>query len=99
MCVCCCCCCCCSVGLRYVEKVIAKLLEKTNTSNRTALLKRALQTGLLPLEPLEGASRVNANGVFVQQPAQARGGRLPQGVERSRLPPGPVPMPQQPRVD
>jgi DNA-binding NarL/FixJ family response regulator len=39
------------VGLRYVEKVVRRLLEKTGTPNRTALVRRALQLGLLTDEP------------------------------------------------
>ena len=35
------------VGLRYVEKVVKRLLEKTATPNRTALVRRALRMGLL----------------------------------------------------
>jgi len=44
------------VGLRYVEKVVKRLLEKTDTPNRTALVRRALQIGLLTNEP-DGAMR------------------------------------------
>mmetsp|Transcript_1204 Transcript_1204/g.3339 ORF Transcript_1204/g.3339 Transcript_1204/m.3339 type:complete len:388 (-) Transcript_1204:228-1391(-) len=39
------------VGLRYVEKIVRRLLEKTHTPNRTALVRRALQMGLISDDP------------------------------------------------
>ena len=72
------------VGLRYVEKVVRKLLEKTGTTNRTALVKKALQLGLISLEPISAAPTA---GVFVTDPP---------GYKRTqqRLPPGCVPLPR-----
>ena len=49
------------VGLRYVEKVVARLLEKTGTANRTALVRRSLQMGLLT----DGGRVETAANVFV----------------------------------
>ena len=72
------------VVLRYVEKNVQKLLEKTGTTNRTALVKRALQLGLISLEPNTAAPTA---GVFVTDPP---------GYKRTqqRLPPGRVPLPR-----
>ena len=67
------------LNLRYVEKVVRKLLEKTETANRTALVRKALQTGLLPLD----VPFATPSAVFVTQPAEARGGRLPAAEPRS----------------
>jgi len=35
------------LSLRYIEKVIERLLQKTNTTNRTKLVRYALDTGLI----------------------------------------------------
>ena len=40
-----------SITTRVVEKYVARLLEKTGTSNRTQLVRRALQIGLLSTDP------------------------------------------------
>ena len=45
------------IGLRYVEKIIKQLLEKTDTTNRTALVRRALQLGYLSLDDGDGGPR------------------------------------------
>ena len=45
------------VGLRYVEKVVRQLLEKTNSPNRTALVRRALQVSM-PCLPLLASARL-----------------------------------------
>ena len=55
------------VGLRYVEKVVKRLLEKTGTPNRTALVRKALQTGLISLDgPSVGPA--GRSDVFVTRP-------------------------------
>ena len=74
------------IGLRYVEKVVTRLMEKTATTNRTALVRRALQLGYLALEPL---NEVAPGEVLVTRPPEARGGRLPPSAAPfGRLPPG-----------
>ena len=77
------------VGLRNVEKVVRKLLEKTDTSNRTALVKKSLQLGLISLEPLGPAPA----SVFVTNPPRPNQ-QLPPGGTPQRLPPGRVPLPR-----
>ena len=69
------------IGLRYVEKVIKRLLEKTGTSNRTALVRRALQLGFISLEPLETLEppAARSGSVIVPAAPEARGGRLMPG--------------------
>ena len=74
-------------------QVIQKLLDKTGASNRTALVRRALQLGYLTLEPIAPREL----SVIVTRPPEARGGRLPpgrpraqlgEGQSRAQLPPG-----------
>lgn len=61
------------VGQRYVEKVVKRLLEKTATPNRTTLVRRALQTGLL-VDSAIGAATAAANApVFIIQPVAPPG--------------------------
>lgn len=69
------------VGKNYVEKVITRLLEKTGTFNRTSLVRRALQIGLISLDGGGMAQTVEgAKAVFVTQPpTPAQGGQLPPG--------------------
>ena len=65
------------MGLRYVEKVVRRLLEKTDTPNRTALVRRALQIGLLHDEPLLERPVFEMRGTS-GLPQLAGGGALPQ---------------------
>jgi len=48
------------VSKSHVEKYVKRLLDKTNTSNRTELVRRALQTGLLSDEVVT-STQLNAD--------------------------------------
>jgi DNA-binding NarL/FixJ family response regulator len=86
-------------GLRWVEKIVRRLLTKTGTTNRTELVRRSLQIGLITdpmLQPTPAARAAAAAAAWVTPHGagaggarRAEGGRGPEAeseAERSQKP-------------